>query len=70
MLATAESWNDRFGPFVFQNVFLYVLGSRKKNLADFFWVLPLQKAFFFGRGGWLARFPELRACPQFWKTAS
>ena len=33
--------------------FLYVSGSRKKNLADFFWVLPPQKSIFLW-AGWLA----------------
>ena len=54
MLATAESWNDRFGPFFCKMYFLYASGSRKKKLADFFWVLPPQKSIFLWKGvaGW------------------
>ena len=80
--------------------FLWVLWSRKKNLVQFFLVLPPQMAFFsrrgylasqiariegtalnpgkvqceeitfvFGGGKQLTTFPELRASPQFWKSA-
>jgi len=36
--------------------------AAKKIWLIFFGFYPLKKALFFGRGGWLARFPELRAC--------
>ena len=53
MLATAESWNDRFGPFFCKMYFLYVSRSRQKKLVDFLGVLPPQKSIFLWTG-WLA----------------
>ena len=42
----------------------------KKKIGPLFLCLTPQKRRFFAGGAWLARFPELRVYPQFWKSAA
>ena len=71
MLTTAEGSSDRFEPFFLQNVFFICIPEPQKKFGQLFLCFtPPKETFFFIGGAWLARFPELRACPHFWKSAA
>ena len=54
MLATAESWNGRFGPFFLQNVFFICIRKPQKKFGWFFLgFTPSKRRFFLeGVAGW------------------
>ena len=57
--------------FFLQNVFFICIPEPQKKFGRIFWCFtPQKETFFFIGGAWLARFPELRACPHFWKSAA
>ena len=54
MLATAESWNDRFGPFFLQNVFFICIRKPQKKIGWFFlgFTPSKRRCFLEGVAGW------------------
>ena len=58
MLATAESWNDRFGPFFLQNVFFMDMIEAQKKFGRVFLGFTPPKQTFFPAGGVMS---ELRS---------
>ena len=60
-----------FWPNFFAKCIFYMHpGAAKKIWPTFFVFYPPKRDVFFIGGAWLARFPELRACPHFWKSAA